>query len=383
MNIAKRPAPPNPLLRLFAKLEHRTAAEADSRRFPFVCSTDVRDRNGRIVAQDWELEAYLKNPIVLWNHGLGGSSFGEGDVPVDEYFPIGRAENVRVEAGRLLADIVIASVFANPLAERIYQALKERILNAVSVGWDPSQRSYETRDGEEVLVLSGNRLLEISVVPLPANPDAVRASFAASARGFTSHMAPRGETSLAEWASRLGLGRNATEGAVIERAKGLAAFGETVLSVTGSPTHEQAGRDLGQMFDRAQKSKALEMAREEEARFSRGQRLAAILKAGRDAGKLTPANEPGYLRALCGDEKGTNADPDALASLVAALPQVMNLAFAATAPDLTDADIFLGRPTAREASRAPKLGTTPEALAAERLRMARERAGTTDETDED
>ena len=64
MNIAKRPAPPDPLLRLFAKLEPRTDAEADSRRFPFVCSTDVRDRNGRIVAQDWELEAYLKNPIV-------------------------------------------------------------------------------------------------------------------------------------------------------------------------------------------------------------------------------------------------------------------------------------------------------------------------------
>lgn len=46
------------------------AASVDvARRYAeFVASTDGVDSHGTIVRQNWQLDRYRKNPIVLWNH---------------------------------------------------------------------------------------------------------------------------------------------------------------------------------------------------------------------------------------------------------------------------------------------------------------------------
>ena len=68
---------------------------------------------------------------------------------------------------------MFASAKANPLAEQVWQSVQERTLRAVSVGFKPREVRKETRDDKDVYVLSDNDLYEISVVPIPSNPEAL------------------------------------------------------------------------------------------------------------------------------------------------------------------------------------------------------------------
>ncbi len=154
-------------------VEVRNASD-ESRSFDFVASSAAVDSYDEIVEQDWDLSRYRSNPVVLWNHNISA----RGLMPDGESaLPIGKASNVRVEGGKLLATITLASAKANPMAERVYHLLKEGILKAVSVGFVPGEVRLEKRaNGDEVYVLAQNELHEISVVPVPANPEAVRRS---------------------------------------------------------------------------------------------------------------------------------------------------------------------------------------------------------------
>src|SRR5688572_13844767 len=92
------------------------AIDATSRSVDAIFSTEAIDSHGEIVDQaTWQLARYKANPVVLWNHGIMESSpwsFG-GAVRPEDMLPIGRAENVRIEAGALQARVVFAST---PLA---------------------------------------------------------------------------------------------------------------------------------------------------------------------------------------------------------------------------------------------------------------------------
>lgn len=325
--------------------------------------------------QDWELEDYQRNPIVLWNHGQGGSFWG--DVEVDEYFPIGRAENVRVEKNRLLADLVIATAEANPLAERVYQALRQGVLSAVSVGWMPRDRRYETHDEEEVLVVSGNRLLEISVVPMPANPEAVKASFCASARAGTK--GPKDMKLLALMVAAFGMAATATEEEVAERGRELADLERASREATGATDTTTAKAAVVANAEKAARYAELVAKVEADAKAASISRNAATIERARKELRLTPANEKAMLKAFCNDESGLSARPDALEQFLAALPPAANTAHADTKTETRlPTDV---RPTKRDEERAARSGGrfTAEELAAERARMSREKTTTDDD----
>lgn len=343
-------------------------------------STATSDANGRIVVQDWDLTRFQANPIVLWNHGDGGGSPWNDSVEIDEYFPIGRASNVRVEKGKLLGDITLASEKANPLAERVFQALKENVLNAVSVGWFPSDVRYEVHDDVEVVVMSGNELIEISVVPIPANPEAVRASLFTRSRAL-AHQTKENPMILATLIPLLALVATATEEQVTARVAELSEVERTVRDLTGAKTPAEARAAVVALAEKAKSYDTVQAQIVEERATARAARVATLLKAGRDALQLTPANEPGILKALCGDETGAKADPDALELLLKHMPAVANAKHATTPVDATAPPT--ARPTEREIKRAAKLGIPPEALAAERIKLQRELNGLADETDTD
>lgn len=376
-----------PPLRLSARLERHVSAAGDSRTFSFICSTDTRDRNGRIVVQDWDLAEFEKNPIVLWNHGEGGSWWGD-DVEIDEYFPIGRASNTRVENGKLLADITLASEKVNPIAERVYLALLEGVLNAVSVGWRPTDVRYEVHDDVEVVVLSGNKLLEISVVPMPANPDAVRASLCGKVRELAGQ-SRRDEIGMSSSflimvASVIGMTASSSEDAVKARVSELTEFERAVRDLTGTSNATDARAAIIALGASAKKLQTVEAALEVERTERRKIAVAKVLEAGRADGKLTPANEAQMLEAFCGDKSGLSADPDALERFIKVLPKAFNTAHADTPPVKSGGTNSAPEPTEREKKRAAKLGLDPAALAAERVKLLAERAGdnTNDEDEE-
>jgi HK97 family phage prohead protease len=135
------------------------AIDNASRSVDVIASTAAIDSYEEIVEQVWDLRRYQTNPVVLFAHD-------------SHELPIGRAENVRVEGGALRARIVFASAAANPKADGVWQLVKERMVSGVSVGFVPRQLRKEMRGGKEITVLSENELYEISIVPVPANPDA-------------------------------------------------------------------------------------------------------------------------------------------------------------------------------------------------------------------
>jgi HK97 family phage prohead protease len=131
-----------------------------------VASTSSVDRQDDIVEQDWELDDYAKNPVILWGHRY-------------DLAPVGRALGVKVENGKLLASIAWDE--DSEMGKAVARQVRDGFLNAVSVGFYPGQsiprRSLPDGDPRKKdgygYIHSKNKLLEISVVPVPANAEAL------------------------------------------------------------------------------------------------------------------------------------------------------------------------------------------------------------------
>ena len=132
----------------------------DAREVDFVCSTESIDSYGEIVRLNWDLTRFESNPVALFAHD-------------NHELPIGYWKDVRVDGTALVGTLKVATAAANPRAEHVWQSIRERTLRAVSVGFYPHKVSFEEIDGVERCCLDNNELFEISVVPIPANPDAI------------------------------------------------------------------------------------------------------------------------------------------------------------------------------------------------------------------
>lgn len=151
-------------------------ARAGEFSIPWVLSDGSPDRMGDVISSDgWKLENYRKNNVVLWGHGGGGVLDG------DE--PIGRAENVRAEKGRLIADIRFA-VDESDRAARKFRLANSGYIKAGSVGFRPLKvERVEDEDERKRLGLGRfgvlykeQELLEFSLVAVPANAHALQQS---------------------------------------------------------------------------------------------------------------------------------------------------------------------------------------------------------------
>jgi len=139
-------------------------AGEDDRTIKFVISTGDPDREKDIISPDgWNTSNYLKNPVVLFAHDYGS-------------LPVARATNVKLENGNLVAEAEFADAALNPMAEQVYQMLREGFLRGASVGFRPLDFTYnEQRGGVD---FTQQELLEFSVVPVPANPGALMSASA-------------------------------------------------------------------------------------------------------------------------------------------------------------------------------------------------------------
>ena len=117
-----------------------------------IASTDSADRDGEILSsKGWNLDSFQKNPVLLWGHN-------------SHELPIGKIINIKSTEGRLLFDAEFA-VKENPFAEKVSKLMNGGFLNTFSVGFLPQEKEGDTFTKQE--------LLEISVVNVPANPEAV------------------------------------------------------------------------------------------------------------------------------------------------------------------------------------------------------------------
>lgn len=151
-------------------------ASGESRKVTFVASDGTRDSAGTVLNQDgWDLDRFNKNGVIGYQHKVYGS-WADTDNP-DNVIGKGRAY---VEDGRLMVDVNFEPKEINELAEKVYQKVLFGSLKAVSVGFLPVGDGHwgegeESRKGASpTWYYDGQELLEVSVVNIPANPNAVR-----------------------------------------------------------------------------------------------------------------------------------------------------------------------------------------------------------------
>lgn len=150
--------PPEKALLLKEYVPDTIKAEG-SGKYTFAISTGVEDRERDTIAvSGWELDSYRKNPTVLWAHDYSA-------------LPVGRSEMVVARAGQLVARMEFVPAEVYPFAETVRQLVEGGWLKATSVGFRPLEWVFnEARGGFD---FKKQELLEFSIVPVPANPEAL------------------------------------------------------------------------------------------------------------------------------------------------------------------------------------------------------------------
>jgi len=136
----------------------KAGRQSDDDPLEFILSDESVDRMGDVIRADgWDLASFKKNPVALFGHSH------------DQI--LGVWENVRVEGKKLLGRLKLAKPGTSELVDTVRSLIDQRILKAVSVGFQPIESEPRKSGGGYDFIKSA--LHEVSVVSVPANPNAL------------------------------------------------------------------------------------------------------------------------------------------------------------------------------------------------------------------
>ena len=219
------------------------AKEVDDRTLEFIGSTEDIDRDNEVIKlSGWRLKNYKKNPVVLVNH----NSF---DLPV--------AKTTKVWADRdakaLKFRIKFPEADISPQGDTLYKLYKEGFMNATSVGFMPNRDKMVFGDlerGEPQITFKEQELLEISLVSIPANTDAMITQRKSFQDAIEAKVVDELEiTDLEMWMKDIGLFDEEEDEAVVEveevEEPQEKTMDEIALEIlTGIETEEKDSQDI-------------------------------------------------------------------------------------------------------------------------------------------
>ena len=183
----------------------------DTRRVRIRMSTASVDRDNDTIAVDgWDTRNYEKNPVVLYGHNYFG-------------LPVGKAVQLHKDAMSLSAVDEFVPREIDAFADTVYQMLKHGFLNTASVGF--RQLEYTINEERRGVDFIRQELLEHSIVPVPANPEAI-----VEARGLLGAEAMQ---PLIDWCEKTLDTWQQIAGAPVERAAVESVY--TTLTPTSIP----------------------------------------------------------------------------------------------------------------------------------------------------
>lgn len=130
-----------------------------NRQVTFCFSDNQEDRMGEIVDQaSWDVNNYMQNPIILFGHD-----------PSAPENVLGQGVSLQLNRnGKSYVTAQFDEAEVNPKADMVFRQVIKRTLRCVSAGF--INHTFEIEDDKPHL--KDNELLEISIVPIPANPRA-------------------------------------------------------------------------------------------------------------------------------------------------------------------------------------------------------------------
>lgn len=128
--------------------------------FIAIASTNSVDRHGEVVDNNgWDLKAFKKNPVILWGHDHNEPAIGVSKKTWVE----GTGKKAKLMIQPLLHDVT-------EKAKAIKALVDMGVIKTLSVGFKP----LESPDG---VTFTKNELLEVSMVNVPANADAMAMAY--------------------------------------------------------------------------------------------------------------------------------------------------------------------------------------------------------------
>jgi HK97 family phage prohead protease len=154
--------------------------DEEKRTVEFVASDGSVDSYGTVLPVDkWDLKRYEKNGIVGYMHDVYGESWMKSADPDDI---IGKGVAF-VEDDKLVVRITFEPKNLNERADKIFRKIQFGTLNAVSVGFRSLGKGHmgdeERGEDPKVYYYGGMELLEVSVVNIPSNANALKRSLEA------------------------------------------------------------------------------------------------------------------------------------------------------------------------------------------------------------
>lgn len=135
----------------------------------FVLSDESLNSYGfRVMTAGIDLEDFIKNPIMLWNHSRSWRG------TKDEVLPIGRWTNIRKEGGKLLADAEFD--MNDEFAAKIAAKVEAGFLKATSVGIRIVEMSEDPKyllPGQTRPSATKSKVKEASITDIPSNSNAL------------------------------------------------------------------------------------------------------------------------------------------------------------------------------------------------------------------
>lgn len=159
--------------------------DEEKRTVEFIASDNSVDSYGTVLPVDkWDLTRYQNNGIVGYMHDVYGESWTKSADPDDV---IGRGEAF-VEDDKLVVRITFEPASLNEKADKIFRKILFGSLRAVSVGFRATAKGHkgdeERGENPNVYYYNGQELLEVSVVNIPSNANALKRSIEEERSGW-------------------------------------------------------------------------------------------------------------------------------------------------------------------------------------------------------
>uniref|UniRef100_A0A6M3KRV3 Putative prohead protease n=1 Tax=viral metagenome TaxID=1070528 RepID=A0A6M3KRV3_9ZZZZ len=147
---------------VYKVLENCEVKKVGERKYEFIASTSDQDRDGEVIdVNGWDLKNFKKNPVIMFGHDYRS-------------LPIGRATKIGVRDGKLVNNVEFPPEGTYEFADIVERLVGAGFLKTESVGFVP--KKWEDGDGGEKTprrTYTKQELLEISIVPVPSNPNAL------------------------------------------------------------------------------------------------------------------------------------------------------------------------------------------------------------------